>query len=578
MMTPEQSRQAVEGWIKASQNFVQGVMTQIGMQQNAFSTDGLNAMPQIPGLDSERMAQLHREHAEMHARLWASIVARPEGEEAGPIIAPAAGDRRFVGPEWASSPMHDYMRQAYLINARFLTRFAEELPIPDHVAKNRIQFMVRQYVDALAPSNFAVSNPEVVQKALDTKGESLTQGLLNLIGDMEKGRISMTDDSAFEVGRNLATTPGSVIFENEFMQLIQYAPATEKVYKRPLLIVPPCINKYYILDLQKENSFVRYVVEQGVTVFLISWRNPGPEQGKWGWDDYLDDGVINALQIVREITKVEKPNVLGFCIGGTLLASALAVLRARGEDPVESVTFLTSMLDFSETGDIACFIDETSVAAREATIGNGGIMNGLELQQTFSCLRPNDLIWNYVVDNYLKGNKPSAFDLLYWNADSTNLPGPFMGYYLRNMYLENNLRVPGKLTMLGESVDLGRIDCPSFFYASREDHIVPWRTSYLGRRLVGGETTFVLGASGHIAGVVNHPAKNKRSYWTNAGTAPTSEAWMQEAAEHKGSWWPHWIEWLQGRSGDMVAARGKLGSRSYKPGEDAPGRYVKESL
>lgn len=576
MMTPEQSREAMEGWIKASQNFMQGFFTQMANQQNLAQS---GASPQfLNTADGEHLLQLQREHAELHARLWASIVGRKTGEEAESIIAVPSGDRRFKGGEWAASPVHDYMRQAYLINAQFLTEVADSLPIPDHLLRERVRFMTRQYVDALAPSNFAASNPEVVQRAVETNGESLTQGLLNLIADVEKGCISMTDESAFEVGRNLAVTPGSVIFENEVMQLIQYAPATEKVHKRPLLMIPPCINKYYILDLQPENSLVRYIVEQGFTVFMVSWRNPKAAQAQLGWEDYLDDGIFRALDVVRAITRVEKPNVLGFCIGGTMLASALAILRARGEDPVESATFLTTLLDFSETGDIACFIDEASVAAREATIGNGGLMGGRELSQVFSALRPNDLVWNYVVDNYLKGNKPAAFDLLYWNADSTNLPGPFAAFYLRNMYLENNLRVPGKLRLLGESVDLGRIECPAFFVASREDHIVPWRTSFLGRRLLGGETTFVLGASGHIAGVVNHPGKKKRSYWTNEAIPATSDEWLEGAAEHPGSWWPRWIEWLAARGGDQVPAREKLGSREYKPGEDAPGRYVKEGI
>lgn len=575
MMTPEQSREAMEGWIRASQNFMQGFFAQMASQQNLGQS---GAAPQFLNADGERMTQLQREHAELHARLWVSMLARKAGEDAEPIVPPPAGDRRFKGPEWAVSPVHDYMRQAYLINARFLTEVADSLPIPDHLLRERVRFLTRQYVDALAPSNFAASNPEVVQRAVETNGESLTQGLLNLIGDVEKGSISMTDESAFEVGRNLAISPGSVIFENEIMQLIQYAPATDKVYKRPLLMIPPCINKYYILDLQPENSFVHYIVEQGFTVFMVSWRNAKAAQAQLGWEDYIEDGIFKALDVVRAVTRVEKPNVLGFCIGGTMLASALAILRARGEDPVESVTLLTTLLDFSETGDIACFIDETSVAAREATIGKGGLMGGRELSQVFSCLRPNDLVWNYVVDNYLKGNKPPAFDLLYWNADSTNLPGPFAAFYLRNMYLENNLRVPGKLRLLGESVDLGRIECPAFFVASREDHIVPWRTSFLGRRLLGGETTFVLGASGHIAGVVNHPGKNKRSYWSNDVSPATSDEWLDGATEHKGSWWPRWIEWLGGRSGDLLAAREKLGSREYKPGEDAPGRYVKEGI
>lgn len=583
MLTPEQSKAAVEGWMRASQSFMQGFLGHLAQAQAQTQAQtgvphipALAAMPQMPGLDNEKLSQLQREHAEMHAKLWQAM--SQTASQAEPIVLPSAGDRRFTAPEWSASPVHDYVRQAYLINARFLNAVAEELPIADRAAKSRLQFMTRQYIDALAPSNFAATNPEVVQKALDTKGESLTQGLMNLIADVEKGRISMTDDAAFEVGGNLATTPGAVVFENEVMQLIQYAPLTESVCKRPLLIVPPCINKYYILDLQPENSFVRYAVEQGLTVFLVSWRNPTAEQSHLSWDDYLGEGVLQALELVRDITKIPKPNVLGFCVGGTLLASALAVAYARGEDPVESVTFLTTLLDFSETGELSCFVDAASVASKEASIGKGGLMAGRELSQVFSSLRPNDLIWNYVVDNYLKGNKPPVFDLLYWNSDSTNLPGPFATYYLRNTYLENNLRVPGKLKMLGQAVDLGRITAPAYFVATREDHIVPWQTSYLGRRLIGAESVFVLGASGHIAGVVNPAAKNKRSYWTNPLPGADSDAWMANAVEHRGSWWPNWIDWLKTRSGESMAAPKKMGSRAFKVIEAAPGRYVKERI
>lgn len=546
----------------------------------------MNKMPGVAGVtpatisptlapDAERLASLQREHLEMHAKLWQTMLGRKPEQPIEPVVQPAPGDRRFNAPEWSESPVYDYIRQAYLINARFLNSVAEALPITDRAAKSKLQFFTRQYIDALSPSNFAATNPEFVKRALETKGESITQGVMNLIADMEKGRISMTDDTAFEVGVNLATTPGSVVYENAVMQLIQYTPQTEKVCDKPLLIVPPCINKYYILDLQKENSYVRYIVEQGFTVFLVSWVNPQAEQSTLTWDDYVGTGVLEALSVVSEITKDPKPNVLGFCIGGTLVASALAVAAARGEDPVESITFLTTLLDFTETGDIACYVDEQSVAAREATIGKGGLMPGRELANVFSSLRPNDLIWNYVVDNYLKGNKPPAFDLLYWNSDSTNMPGPFGAWYLRNMYLENNLRIPGKLEILGEKVDLTSIKAPAYFMAAREDHIVPWQTSYLGRRLLGGETTFVLGASGHIAGVVNPAAKKKRSFWVNDSQASTSDDWMEGANEQAGSWWPHWIDWLKVRSGKLINARKPGSTRKFKEIEPAPGRYVK---
>ena len=441
-----------------------------------------------------------------------------------------------------------------------------------------MQFLTRQYVDALAPSNFAATNPEFIQTAIETRGESITQGIKNLISDMEKGRISMTDDSAFEIGRNLATTPGSVIYENPLMQLIQYAPLTEQVHKTPLLIVPPCINKFYIMDLQPANSLVRFMVEQGFTVFLVSWKNIQAEQAHFGWDDYLQLGPITALDVVRDVTKVKKPHALGFCVGGTILTSALAVLKGRGEDPVESLSLMTTLLDFADAGEIGCLVDEASVAGREATIGKGGVFQGRELAQVFSSLRANDLIWQYVVGNYLKGKKPEAFDLLYWNSDSTNIAGPFIAWYLRNMYLENNLRVPGKLEMLGVKVDLGKVDVPAYLMAAREDHIVPWTSAYLVRQLLGGDTTFVLGASGHIAGAINPASKNRRSYWVSESSAAVPEEWLEAATEQKGSWWLNWVEWLRPKSGDMVAARNKPGNTKYKVIEPAPGRYVKETV
>lgn len=568
----EQTAFDTQYWLHASKGLIQNMMDLFARQREAMEQAGLS-MPPLDA-DAEPLTRLQQEFARQHALLWSNLVQRKPDEPGQPVVA-VDRDRRFSAPEWAESPVYDYMRQAYLINASFLSRAVEALPITDTQARNRMQFVTRQYIDAMSPANYAATNPEFVKAAVESKGESITKGLLNLITDMEKGRISMTDDTAFEVGRNLAVTPGTVVFENELLQLIQYTPTTEKVAERPLLIVPPCINKYYILDLQPENSFVRYIVEQGISVFLISWRNPGVAQGKLGWDDYVEDGVLCAVEIVKDIAKVERPNVLGFCVGGTLTASALAVAAGRGALPAESLTLLTTFLDFAYPGDLGCFIDETSVTTREATIGKGGIMPGRELSSVFSALRPNDLVWNYVVDNYLKGKSPTAFDLLYWNADSTNLPGPFAAWYLRNMYLENNLRVPGKLTVCDVPVDLGRIDCPTFFFASREDHIVPWQSAYLGRRLVGGESTFVLGASGHIAGVINPAAKNRRSYWAGGSTSAVPEEWLAVAEEHKGSWWPFWIEWLKARSGEDVAAPNKPGNRVYKAIEDAPGRYVK---
>ena len=524
----------------------------------------------------DALVALQTEGRERPAAFGKAMLAHRGGEASPPVVPAEPGDRRFDHPAWAESPIFDYLRQAYRINADYLGKAVEAAPVTDGQAKGRLRFITRQMVDAMAPSNFIATNPEFVQKALETQGQSITQGIQNLIADLEKGRISMTDESVFEVGRNLAITPGAVVFENELMQLIQYAPLTDKVAKRPFVMVPPCINKYYVLDLQPENSFVRYAIEQGHTVFLVSWRNAKAAQGHLTWDDYIEQGVLMAFRVAKDICAVERINALGFCVGGTIISSALAVMKARGNDDVASLTLLTTLLDFSDPGELGCFIDEASVVARENTIGKGGLLMGRELAAVFSALRANDLIWQYVVGNYLKGIKPPPFDLLYWNSDSANLPGPFAAWYLRNMYLENNLRVPGKLAMCGVKADLGKVDMPAFILATREDHIVPWQTSYLGRKLLGGKTTFVLGASGHIAGVINPAAKNKRSHWVNDSQTTSADEWLAGATEVKGSWWPRWAEWLQQFDDGEVAARGRLGGKAHPAGEPAPGRYVKE--
>lgn len=529
------------------------------------------------GERAAQIAALQQEALARHAQLWQTQLQRKPGEPVPPVIEPARGDWRFIAPEWSESPFHDYLRQAYLINADYLMRAADLMPLAEESERKRLKFMTRQYVDAMSPSNFAATNPEFIKQAVDSKGESIARGLRNMLADLEKGRISMSDESAFEVGRNLAITPGAVIFENEVMQLIQYAPSTDKVAERPFVIVPPCINRYYILDLQPENSFARYAVAQGHTVFMVSWRNPHEAEGDLTWDDFVAQPLI-ACKIAAEIAKSAQVNALGFCIGGTLLASALAVARARGEDPVHSLTLLTTPLDFADAGELGCFIDPASIAAREASIGQGGLMHGKEFAAAFASLRANDLIWNYVVGNYLKGHTPPAFDLLYWNADSTNLPGPFAAWYLRHLYLENRLREPGALSMLGTPVDLRKLDMPTFIYASREDHIVPWKSAYLSRQIIGAKNTFVLGASGHIAGVINPPHKNKRSHWRlqkDSGKLD-AETWQGKAQEYPGSWWPVWAEWLAQYGGKQVPARRQAGSARYKEIEAAPGRYVKQ--
>jgi polyhydroxyalkanoate synthase len=439
-----------------------------------------------------------------------------------------------------------------------------------------MRFFMRQYLDAAAPSNYLFTNPEALKAAMESRGETLAHGLEHLLADLEKGRISMTDESAFEVGRNVGVSKGAVVWENELAQLIQYAPLTAKVHARPLLMVPPCINKFYILDLQPGNSLVRYAVEQGHTVFMVSWRNVKEAQQSLGWDDYLREGVIAPIEAVRRITKQEKLNALGFCVGGTLLAAALAVLEKKGEHRVESLTLLTTLLDFTEVGEIRVYIDESFVAKREKQLEKGGLVPGAELAASFSSLRANDLIWPYVVNNYLKGRDPPAFDLLFWNSDATNLPGPMYAYYLRNTYQENKLAKPDALTMCGVPVSLKRVKMPTFVFAAREDHIVPWRGGYESARTLGGKAKFVLGASGHIAGTINPAGKGKRSYWVNDALAADPDAWLDKAEERPGSWWPEWMRWLAPHGGKMIAARRKLGDAAHKPIEPAPGRYVKE--
>lgn len=522
---------------------------------------------------SARAVELYAAHHQRTATLWQTMFARSRGADPDAVVRPDPGDRRFAAAEWREDAYFDFIKQSYLLNARFLSDLVEAAEIEPR-AKGQLRFFARQFIDASSPANFAATNPEVMRLARETNGETITRGTQNLFADFEKRRISTTDEAAFRVGRNLAATPGAVVFENELIQLIQYKPATETVRARPLVIVPPCINKFYVLDLSRDNSFVRYAVEQGNTVFLVSWRNVTAELGQLGWDDYIRDGVIRALEVSRAISKAARVNALGFCVGGTLLSTALAVLAARGDDCAESLTLLTTLLDYSDPGEIGLFVDESSVAAKEAEVGAGGIMEGRNLAFVFSMLRANDLVWSYVVNNYLKGRAPDAFDILYWNADSTNLPGPMYCWYVRNLYLENRLREPGSLATCGEQVDLGRLRMPVYILATREDHIVPWKAAYASTRLLKGRARFVLGESGHIAGVVNPAAKNRRSYWTSEILTESPEPWLAGAREVKGSWWSDWNTWLAQYAGGEKPAPKRLGGGKYKRIENAPGRYV----
>jgi polyhydroxyalkanoate synthase len=514
----------------------------------------------------ERLSEIQKEYFTEFAHL----ATNPEAIE--------VKDRRFSGKAWHSS-WSKMIAATYLLNAKHLLSLAKAVEA-DEKTKVKILFATEQMIDALSPSNFIATNPEVLENIISTQGQSIQNGIANLLGDLKKGKVSQTDESAFELGKNIATTEGQVVFRSELFELIQYAPLTAEVYERPYLMIPPCINKYYILDLQPDNSFVRYMVEQGHTVFLVSWKNPDATMSKITWDDYVGDGVIKAIEVVKDIGATDQINVLGFCVGGTLSSNALALLAARKKDDVASLTLLTTLLDFSDSGILDVFIDEGMIKLRENTIGgeggNYGMMSGLDLGNTFSFLRPNDLVWNYVVENYLKGNSPPPFDLLYWNGDSTNLPGPMYCWYLRHTYLQNDLIKPSKLTVCGEKVDLGKITVPTYIYASHDDHIVPWKSAYESTQILKGKNRFVLGASGHIAGVINPPIKNKRHYFENSKLAKTADEWLASAKDIRGSWWPNYAKWLEPFGGKKIKASKTFGNTQYKKLEAAPGKYVKE--
>ncbi|MCZ2104742.1 MAG: class I poly(R)-hydroxyalkanoic acid synthase [Comamonadaceae bacterium] len=523
---------------------------------------------QTVGFSPEKLAQLQQQYLDGARTLW--------GQSWGNGAQHASSDRRFANDAWSKNPLSAFAVAAYELQARTLTAMVDAVQA-DEKTRARIRFSVEQFLAASAPSNFLAFNVEAQKKALQTQGESLAQGMTNLLKDIQQGHISMTDESRFKVGENVATTEGAVVFENDLLQLIEYKPLTAKVYERPFLMVPPCINKYYILDLQPDNSFIRYAVSQGHRTFVVSWRNPDMTLADKTWDDYIGGAVIEAISTVRAITGARQINTLGFCVGGTMLSNALAVLAARGEDAVASATFLTTLIDFTETGVLDVFIDENFVRLRELQMGQGGLMKGQDLASTFSFLRPNDLVWNYVVGNYLKGETPPAFDLLYWNCDGTNLPGPYYAWYLRNFYLENNFVRPGGITVCGEKLDLGQVRLPVYIYGSREDHIVPIGGAYASTQHLPGRKRFVMGASGHIAGVINPPAKKKRSHWTREdGKFPkVVDDWIAGATEHPGSWWDDWAAWLKPHAGKQIAAPKGYGKGTrYKAIEPAPGRYV----
>ncbi len=531
--------------------------------------------------DPSKIADTQMKMWQDYSSLWQNSMLRFWGLDAKPVIETPKGDRRFKHEDWQQNFLFDYIKQSYLITARNLHEMVSSVKGLDENTAKKVDFYTRQYIDAMSPSNYLATNPEVLRETINSGGQNLLKGLNNLLEDLESGdgklRVKMTDASAFEVGRNLATTPGKVVYQNELMQLIQYKPSTPQVWQRPLLIIPPWINKFYILDMRENNSFVRWAVAQGHTVFMVSWVNPDLTNARCSFDDYLKKGPLAALDAIEQATGEKSINAIGFCLGGTLLACALGYLAAKKDDRIASATFLATMIDFSEPGELEVFIDEQQVANLEKKMEERGYLEGAEMANTFNMLRANDLIWSFVVNNYLLGKAPFPFDLLYWNSDSTRMPAAMHSFYLRNMYLRNILRTPGGITLDGVAIDLTKVKTPTYFISTVDDHIAPWKSTYAGAQLFAGETRFVLGGSGHIAGIMNPPVANKYGYWTQDKLADTPQAWFEAAKQQPGSWWTDWAQWAEPKALEKIPAR-KPGAGKLRALEDAPGSYVKVKL
>jgi len=530
--------------------------------------------------DPAKLAEKQMELWQETLNLWQNTASRAMGESDKPYIEADPKDRRFRDEAWKNNAVFDFLKQSYLLSSRWMLHTVNDVSGLDPKITQKLDFYTRQFVDAMSPSNFLMTNPEVLKATLDSQGENLVKGLHNLLEDLDRSkgslRISMTDYSAFKVGENLAITPGKVIYQNDLMQLIQYEPTTKEVHKTPLLIVPPWINKYYILDLQPENSLVKHLVEKGYTVFVVSWVNPDAKLGKKTFEDYMIEGPLAALDAIEQATGEEEVSIGAYCLGGTLCSITLAWLKSKGEDSrVKSITYLTTLVDFSQAGELSVFIDEEQLTAMESKMSAQGFLEGADMAMTFNMLRANDLIWSFVVNNYLLGKDPFPFDLLYWNTDSTRMPATMHSFYLRNMYQKNLLSKPGGITIAGVPIDLRTITTPTYMLSTREDHIAPWKSTYVATQIYNAKIRFVLAASGHIAGVVNPPEKKKYCHWINDEKHPaTPEAWLKGATEIPGSWWPDWMDWHAQFSGSKVPAR-KIGSGKLKPLEDAPGSYVK---
>jgi polyhydroxyalkanoate synthase len=529
--------------------------------------------------DPEKIIQAQMSLWQDYMNLWQQTALKMTGQEAESVIEPERGDKRFRDSEWQENQVFDFIKQSYLLTARWMQNTVNDVDGVDEKTARKVDFYTKQFADAVSPSNFVMTNPEVLRTTLEENGENLVRGLDNMLEDMERGKgnlaIKMTDLDAFEVGENVAITPGKVVWQSELMQLIQYQPTTEKVYKRPLLIVPPWINKYYILDLRQDNSFIKWAVDQGLTVFVISWVNPDQKLADKTFEDYMFEGIFAALNGVEEACGERDVNIIGYCLGGTLTAATLAYMKATGDNRVKSATFFTSLVDFEDIGELGIFIDEEQLSYLEKRMEDqGGILDGHAMANTFNMLRANDLIWSFVVNNYLLGKEPFPFDLLYWNSDATRMPAEMHSFYLRKMYQENLLSKPNGIELAGQEIDLSKVDIPVHIISAKEDHIAPWKATYAGTQIYSGKTEITLSGSGHIAGIVNPPAANKYCYWTNPENPSTPDEWFEAAEMHSGSWWPHWKKWVAKQSGKKVDAR-VPGSDKAPVIEDAPGTYVK---
>ncbi|MDX1540095.1 MAG: class I poly(R)-hydroxyalkanoic acid synthase [Geminicoccaceae bacterium] len=513
-----------------------------------------------------------------YLRLWQHTSQKLLGCDPDPVAEPERGDRRFRDPAWEENALFDFLKQSYLLTSRWLVDTVNDVDGLDEKSRAKVDFYTRQFVDALAPSNFVATNPEVLRATIDSRGENLLKGLRNLLEDLDSGRgklaIKMTDVDAFELGRNIALTPGDVVFQTDLIQLIQYRPTTAEVYERPLLIVPPWINKYYILDLQPKNSFIKWAVDQGFTVFVISWVNPDSDFAAKSFEHYMSEGTLAAIDAVRKATGQKELNAIGYCLGGTLLACTLAHMAAKGDRSVQAATFFASLVDFEQPGELSVFIDEEQLRAMDQMMAEKGYLDGRAMATTFNMLRANDLVWSFVINNYLLGKEPFPFDLLYWNSDSTRMPYAMHSFYLRKCYQENKLIEPGAVTLLDTPIDLRKIDLPVYILSTREDHIAPWTSTYSATQIYRGEVIFVLAGSGHIAGVINPPTVEKYGYWTGEDLPADPDAWLAKADKHPGSWWPHWKAWNAAKSGKMVKAR-TPGDGKLEVIEPAPGSYVK---